>query len=127
MKIIIFNSTLAGDEGIGESINFIGVQIEGVFRCLDELIDFLKYPSKADLFILAPGCGADLTRLVEIKDFFRQSKIIIILPDSLPETIKMGHLLRPRLLTFDFCFHREVPPVIEKMTAKKLEEKGTCK
>ena len=49
--------------------------------------------------------------------FFRRLRIILVLPDRAPETIKIGYQLEPRFLSFVDKGFSEVKAVLKKMTA----------
>jgi len=57
----------------------------------------------------------DLTELLPIIDLFRRVRIILLLPDRKPETIKIGYQLEPRFMSFVDRGFEEVRAVLAKM------------
>jgi len=53
--------------------------------------------------------------LVTLKNLFGTLPIILILPDQQVATIRMGHLLQPRFLTFYDSDFNELTQVIKKI------------
>jgi len=59
----------------------------------------------------------ELSGLLPIIHLFRRLRIILLLPDRKPETIKIGYQLEPRFLSFVDKGFSEVKAVLKKMTA----------
>jgi hypothetical protein len=59
----------------------------------------------------------ELSELLPIIHLFRRLRIILVLPDRKPETIRIGYQLEPRFLSFVDKGFSEVKAVLKKMTA----------
>ncbi len=68
-----------------------------------------------ELFVLSPSTPEELAELVTQKNLFGTLPILLILPDQRVATIRMGHLLQPRFLTFADSDFKELSLVIEKI------------
>ena len=58
----------------------------------------------------------ELQDLIKMRDKLTETRIIMILPDRDPETIKSGHALFPRYLDFSDTSFTEVGEVLRKIT-----------
>ena len=66
--------------------------------------------------VIQAGSFEELRELVSMVDRLRDFRVILILPDSRPNTLTTGHLLYPRIVFFpedDLCI---VEKVIRKMS-----------
>jgi hypothetical protein len=87
-----------------------------VCRTIDDLSERLLQP-KNDLTIafLLAAKKEDVVGLLPMSNLFRNTRIILIVPDWDKETIAAAHLLRPRLLTYSDSDFAEVFTVLTKM------------
>ena len=69
------------------------------------------------IVILIAERREELSELLPIIHLFRRLRIILVLPDRKPETIKIGYQLEPRFLSFVDKGFSEVKAVLKKMTA----------
>lgn len=70
-------------------------------RSIQELSDRLKRPIfDVEVTILLATDREDLLVITSLGDFLNRMKIILVLPDLDMETIALGHLLRPRFITW---------------------------
>jgi hypothetical protein len=69
----------------------------------------------ATIGILIPADDRDLVRLAASRHLLRDMRIILVLPDSLPQTISNGHTLRPRFVSYADGDLKDVQAVVEKM------------
>lgn len=69
------------------------------------------------IVILIAERREELSELLPIIHLFRRLRIILVLPDRRPETIKIGYQLEPRFLSFVDKGFSEVRAVLKKMTA----------
>jgi hypothetical protein len=63
----------------------------------------------------------ELKDLLNIYNRLAETRIILILPDRNPETIKMGHNLYPRYLDFSDSNFTEIGAVLQKLIVKQHE------
>ena len=98
-----------------------------IYRTIDELSGGLRQPrNDVSVALLLASSRMDLHELVSLRDLLWDIKIILILPDSDPETIAKGHILRPRFLSDCDSNFQDVAAVLSRMiknsdTNKKIE------
>ena len=98
-----------------------------IYRTIDALSGGLRQPrNDVSVALLLASSRMDLHELVSLRDLLWDIKIILILPDSDPETIAKGHILRPRFLSDCDSNFQDVAAVLSRMiknsdTNKKLE------
>ncbi|MBU0988089.1 MAG: hypothetical protein KKH68_12650 [Proteobacteria bacterium] len=92
-----------------------GKRIETVtnFENLSKRLKRLSYTIAAA--VLFASSSETLSGILLLKEFFEDIRVILILPDRMPETISKGHLLRPRFLTYADSDFEEVRAVLTKM------------
>ncbi len=97
-----------------------------VCRTLDDLSERLLRP-KDDLTItcLLPAKKEDIEELLPMSNLFRNTRIILIVPDWDNETLAAAHHLRPRLLTHSDSDFAEVFTVLTKMMGDYQSPQGT--
>jgi hypothetical protein len=85
-------------------------------RSLDLLIRRLRRPSKRPLaIILLAETQTELQEVLALACWLEDFRVILIVPDSTPETITSGHRLRPRYLTYADGDFSDVASVVEKL------------
>jgi hypothetical protein len=96
-----------------------------VCRTVDDLWDRLLQP-KNDLTIacLLAATREDIVGLVSLGNLFRNTRIILIVPDWNKETLAAAHQLRPRLLTYRDSDFAEVFTVLTKMIGDYQSPQG---
>jgi hypothetical protein len=83
---------------------------------IDDLTDRLRRPkSDPAIAVLLAGSQIDLENFLAIRDLLNRIRIILILPDRNKDTIKKGHTLLPRFLTFVDGNFDWVTAVLHKM------------
>lgn len=92
-------------KGFGERLEcviewiFPSLEVE-ICRTVETLSDRLVKPkSGLDVAVLAAESIRELEGLLSIQHLLDGVPIILVVPDSEPETIALGHKLRPRFLT----------------------------
>jgi hypothetical protein len=70
------------------------------------------------IVVLIADSREELSKLLPILHLFRRVRIILVLPDRKPETIKIGYQLEPRFLSFIDQGFSEVKAVLKKMLGK---------
>ena len=99
-----------------------------IYRTIDALSGGLRQPrNDVSVALLLASSRMDLHELVSLRDLLWDIKIILILPDSDPETIAKGHILRPRFLSDCKSNFQDVAAVLTRMiinsdTDKKIEQ-----
>ena len=89
---------------------------------ITEFIDVIRYTSgDATIAVLAPHHRASLDELLLVEELLNRLKIVLILPDHHPETIALGHSLRPRIVTFADDDLAKLAAILNKMSAAKNE------
>ena len=98
----------------------------GKYQVFHKLPDFENYlrssVSHQDIMIMQANNIKSLQKLTELKDFFSDQRIILILPDSKKETLALAHTLRPRFITYQDSDLREMATVLSNM----LRTAHTC-
>jgi hypothetical protein len=128
LKILLYSPHV---NGVGakllEIIEGLGVneKIE-IYRNIDSLNKRLRKATyDIDVLILITPNKEQLTEVFLIKEEFRDTKIILILPDSESDTVSRGHELYPRFVSYVDSDFKEVEAVLKKMIKNKHSEK--CK
>lgn len=65
--------------------------------------------------VLGAETREDLVRLLDLKELFADIRVILTLPDQASETIRAGHRLRPRYLSYNDSDFSDVAEVLETM------------
>ena len=92
-----------------------GREIE-VHRDMESLIRRLRQPrSDLSIAVLFAFTREDLEDILSIRDLLRDLRIIILLPDSEEDTVRKGHTLRPRFLTYANGDLEDVGVVLRRM------------
>jgi hypothetical protein len=69
----------------------------------------------AAIAILLASSGKDLLDILSLKDLLLDHKIILVLPNSDPDTVSKGHILRPRFMSNCHGNVQEVAVVLKRM------------
>ncbi len=71
-----------------------------IYRSIGKLSKRLRQPVlNSTVVVLLASSREELLDLLSLQDLLWDMKIILILPDSTPDSIAEGHLLRPRFLS----------------------------
>ena len=68
--------------------------------------------------ILFPQNRKELTKLVSLRHLLQDMQIVLILPNTHPQTISDGHILRPRYISYADSDFSDVAAVCVKMIAR---------
>jgi hypothetical protein len=91
-----------------------------VFSSVDDLAESLLTTFYQDgIVVLMAKKREELSELMPILPLFRRVRIILLLPDQEPETIKIGYSLEPRFLSCLDNGLSEVKSVVQKMLKNK--------
>lgn len=86
------------------------------YRSLDALALRLRQPhDESVVAVLFPSTRNELWQLVSIENLLDSATILLILPDRQEDTIRTGHRLRPRFLTYVDGDVDEMSAVLERM------------
>ncbi|MHC1744927.1 MAG: hypothetical protein AB9873_18135 [Syntrophobacteraceae bacterium] len=94
---------------------------EGVetFADLDSFSTRLcAFPSCMSIVVLLAATREDLAELRSIKHLLEDTRILLVLPDGDPETVRMAHELTPRFLTYLDGDFSDLSAVLKKMTGQ---------
>jgi hypothetical protein len=72
------------------------------------------------IVILLAASGKDFLDIFTLRDLLLDIKIILVLPDSDPDTLSKGHLLRPRFMIECNSDFQQVAGVIKRMIGNKM-------
>jgi hypothetical protein len=87
-----------------------------VCRTIDDLWDRLLQPKNdPTIACLLAAKREDVEGLLPMSNLFRNTRIILIVPDWDKKTVAAAHQLRPRLLTYSNSDFAEVFTVLTKM------------
>jgi hypothetical protein len=86
------------------------------FRSMPALLQRLHQPlPEAVVFVLLVSGREELLDLVEHREWLRDRRLILVLPDDDMETISRGHALRPRFVTYAESDFIDISAVLGKM------------
>lgn len=87
-----------------------------VFRTINDLSRKLRKP-KSDLIIvvLFPSDRDDMLDILNMRHLFRNTRVILAIPDLDKETIALAHRMRPRYLTYVYGNLPAIRTVIDNM------------
>ena len=71
--------------------------------------------SARSIIIIHAGSKKHLDDILAARELLMDHKIILILPDTNPETVAMGHVLRPRFITYDDSDFLEMASVLRHL------------
>jgi hypothetical protein len=81
-------------------------------QCLDQ------FPGENLLVVLLAADSKDLNALLAISDRFVDNRPILILPDAKGKTIKVGHMMHPRFLSYADSNLKELEAVLGKIMSQ---------
>jgi hypothetical protein len=96
-----------------------GYEAKIIFHSPEALANWLKRstPGSRTLVVYAAQ-KKDLDRLLKIREFLFDHRLILVLPDHDRKTIELGHTLRPNYLTFAGGGPDDVLKVVEHLARK---------
>jgi len=121
MKIFIYAKKITGPlellQGVVEKV--IPLCDIKKFNTSDALCQQLRRNTTSQNYktitILLIDAQNELQDLIELRPLLAETRIILILPDKDPETIRLGHTLFPRYLDFLDSSFTEVGEVLQKI------------
>jgi len=127
MKLIFYEKV---SDGIAEQLKgmmktLIAEDRMEVYRTITILSKRLSRPIDGQvIMVLVAADRDDLSDIFSIRKLFGSIRIIIILPDREDESVRMGHQLQPRFLTYINGELSEVYSVLRKMLKCQNQSKG---
>jgi len=96
------------------------------YRTVDSFLKGLRQPrNDADIAILLASSKVELSylNLIPLRNLLWEMKTIVILPDSNPDTVAKGHILRPRFLSYCDGDFQDVAAVLGRMIGNAETDK----
>jgi hypothetical protein len=127
MKIFIYSTKV---NGAGERIlkaveTIVSEGNVDIYRSIGELSSGLRQPrNDMNITLLLASSKEDLVDLLSIRDLLCDMRIILILPNSDPETVAKGHMLRPRFLSYCDSDFVDVAAVLSLMIRNLRADKN---
>lgn len=91
-----------------------------LYRSMDALRDRLRQPYNYDNVVLVSLASREgLSEFVSLRDLLRDMRIIMVLPDREHDTVALGHLLRPRMISYSDGDFLDVAAVLVRMMEKQ--------
>ncbi|MEN8258513.1 MAG: hypothetical protein ABFS09_11685 [Thermodesulfobacteriota bacterium] len=101
MKLFFYRDTRSESHGSAEEL-IGGMVSPGQFHCCEtvaQMIDQLRTNVRSqDIVILLLGTGGELNGFLAEQELFEDIRLILVLPDTNPELVALGHQLRPRFV-----------------------------
>ena len=98
-----------------------------ICRSIDALSKGLRKPrNDMNVAILHASTRTELLDFISLRDLLWDMKIILILPDSDPDTVAKGHILRPRFLSYCDNGFTDVAAVISRMIGNMYAHQETA-
>jgi hypothetical protein len=118
VSVLYFASVV---DGIGEKLKAVveasvPVKEIEVYRKIDDVTYRLRQlRSNLTLAVILAANQDDLENILSIRELLSDLRIILVLPDSEQDTVRKGHGLRPRYLTYADSNFTDVAAVLSKM------------
>lgn len=103
MNLLFYASTIHGaTKRLQEAIEtIIPEEYREIYQDIQSLSQRLREPGNGQrLAVLSASDRRDLSDIQSIQSLLSDIPIIVVLPDRKPDTITLGHRLRPRFLTY---------------------------
>lgn len=119
MPNLLFYSTHAGktEERLRQGIEgLVPNEKIHIYRTIDSLSRRLHQSCHdIDVAVLLATAKEELSGILSVRELLVDVRIILVLPDQDKETIKKGHTLWPRFLTYASSDFSDVAAVLRKM------------
>jgi hypothetical protein len=118
-SVVIFFSPMRG--GLSERLlriieSVVSEEKVKICRNIDALSRTLRRPRDgAAIAIFLATSGKDLPDILSLRDHMSDIKIILVLPNSDPDTVSKGHVLRPRFMSDCNSDFQEIAAVLKRM------------
>jgi len=120
MKLLIFASEdgEAREHLVSLASGLVQPEFIEHFSSLEDFSRSLRRPLLGEsLALIVASNKQELERLVSLNRLLRDLRLILILPDHDRDSVVMGHMLRPRFLSFSDGDLTDVAAVLAKMLA----------
>ncbi len=99
-----------------------------IYGTISELSSRLRRPQcESIIVVLLISDGKDLKQIITVKALFDNLRIILVLPDNNISTVKIGHSLHPRYLSFKDGSLSDVASVLARMIeSEKIHNSTFC-
>lgn len=127
MTVLIYSTKM---EGAGERIlqvieTVVSERNREIYLTISALSSRLRQPqTDMNIALLLASSKEDLIELLSIRDLLRDIRIILILPNSDPETVAKGHMLKPRFLSYCDSDFVDVAAVLSLMIRNQSADKN---
>lgn len=118
MKLLFYAKVLEGfgNKVLGIIQSLIPLSQVETHRTVESLNCKLRQPvNNLNTAVMLASNKEDLLDLLALRDLLWNLRIILIIPDRKSETVAMGHMLRPRFLSYADGDFNDVAAVLEKM------------
>ena len=94
------------------------------YTTLEEFADRLRrYKNRIEVVLLTARTKEELKKLIGLKEFLSDTRVILILPDRDHETISNAHALYPRFITYNDGDFSDLKAVLTKMQSSFKQQK----
>ncbi len=125
IKVIYYSSIVDAAGGRLQRVIemlFTREQLE-IFRTIEALNNRLHQPLTEPLiFVIFIDSPEELSEMTTLHEALQDRRIILVLPDSNPDSVAKGHSLRPRFLTYADSDFVEVLGVLGKMAGTYTQD-----
>jgi hypothetical protein len=117
-NIIVYSKAM---NGIGSKLqevvaNVLPGSYVDTYQTISSLSERLHRPAlNFPIVILLAMNREDLENIVAIQNLLYDSRIVLILPDREEDTMALGHILRPRFVSYRDSSFKDVGAVLNKM------------
>ena len=85
------------------------------FRNIDIFSERLHQPLPDPVVFVLQICSREeLMDILPLRELLQDRRIILVLPDSEPETVSLGHILRPRFITYGDSDYMDMSAILGK-------------
>ena len=96
-----------------------------IYRDSNSFAERLHRPlSEPVVFVLQVSTHKELTDLLLLQDSLLDRRLLLVLPDSEPDTVSQAHRLRPRLITYGDSDYLDISAVLSKWTMGSANRPG---
>ncbi len=118
MKLILYSNgtNIAGKQLQQVIESMIPVKMREIYRTTESLSSRFRQPGITDIIaVLFAASKEELSDILLIRKLLSDLRVILILPDRENETIKQGHTLYPRYVSYADTDFKDVAAVLRKM------------
>jgi len=87
-----------------------------IISSIEEFTERLRQPlADVSVAVLYAATRSELMDIVFLADFLTELRIVLVLPDSEPESLRRAHILRPRFIATSQNDFRNLDMVLKRM------------